>query len=312
MRKKIFRQLAAVTIGCILAAGSISAQESAGLPFVRIDRDPVSAGMGFAGVASPASTAYAAFRNSSLIPFTGSRISSGFNVQSWAPKGAKSTNFNFGTSLKLTKGLGISLGVASQAGEKYSVMSSTGEPKGTFKPSDFIIGGGAGLRILKRLSLGADFRYASQKLSSDYSTSALCADVFLTYRTPWHLTATVGRSSFGSDVKSDSGESFSLPSSTTLGFYMPLNTALARLRFALDFDYYDSGEKTVASGMEVNLLNLLSLRGGYHYGSEGAVLPSFWTLGLGVGYRGIKLDFAYLMANEDIGDSLTFGLAVSF
>ena len=311
MMTRYFKALA-VAFGFILVAGNVPAQESAALPFVRIDRDPVSAGMGFAGVASTAETAYSSFRNSSVIPFSGRKMDVGISGQSWAPDGVKSTNINFGTAFNTGSLVGFSLGAAYQSGEKYSVYNVSGDSKGTYTPSDLVIGAGTGIKILKCLSFGADFRYARQSLSADYSCSAFGADAFLTYHSS-NFDATAGLSSFGSSVKSDSGESFSLPTSATVGVYYKTNESPAgRLDVAVDADCFLSGGLTAAVGLQYSFKNFAFLRAGYHYGSENAVLPSFATLGLGLRYRDVSLDFAYLMANEVIGGSMTFGLGFRF
>lgn len=311
MMTRYFKALA-VAFGCIVAAGSVSAQESAALPFVRLDRDPVSAGMGFAGAASTAETAYSAFRNSSVIPFSDKKMEVGISGQSWAPDGVESTNINFGTAFKAGNIVGFSFGAAYQAGEEYSVYNESGSAKGTYTPSDLVISVGTGIKILKCLSFGADFRYASQSLSTDNSCSAFAADAFLTYNSS-HLGATAGLSSFGSSVKSESGESFSLPTSVTAGvYYKTGESAAGRLDVAVDADYFLSGDLTAAAGLQYSFKNFVFLRAGYHYGSESAVLPSFATLGLGLRYRGVSLDFAYLTANELIGGSMTFGLGFRF
>ncbi len=302
----------AVALGCILATGGLRAQDDWGLPFIRIDRDPVSAGMGFAGAASVAETAYSSFRNSSVIPFSDKRMAAGVSGQSWAPDGAKSTNLNFGTAFKFSDRIGFSLGAAYQAGEEYSVFSTSGDAKGTYKPFDLVLGVGTGFRILNNLSFGADFRYASQSLSADDSYSAFNADAFLTYHSSG-LSVTAGLSSFGPGVKSASGESFSLPTSATVGAdWSKSFSEVHSVRLAADADYFFSGNVTVAAGAQYSFRNMIFARAGYHFGTKNAVLPSFATVGFGVRFFGVSLDLGYLTANDVLGNTITFGLGYRF
>lgn len=306
------RIILAMTFGCLLSAGSAFAQSEEALPFVMIDRNPVSAGMGFAGAASSSETTYSSFRNSSVIPFSAEKVSFGLSGQRWAPEGVKTTNINFGAAVKAGKRFGFSVGAAYQTGEEYSLYDDSGVSQMTFKPNEMIVNGGVGFRILDNLSAGANIRYASQKLSSDNSYSAIATDVFLTYRLS-DLNITAGVSSLGSSVKSASGDSFSLPASATVGAEWSKAFSDAHgLRLAADADYFFSGNVTAAAGAEYSFKNMLFARAGYHFGSKDAVLPSFATVGIGVRFFGISLDVAYLTANDIIGNTLTFGLGYRF
>lgn len=297
---------------CLTTASFASAQDGSALTFVRIDRNPVSAGMGFAGAASSRETAYSSFRNSSVIPFATERLSVGASGQIWAPNGAKSTNLAFGSAFKAGKRLGFSVGGAYQMGEEYTSFDETGNAAGTFKPGDIVLNAGAGFLILDNLSVGANVRYASQKLSSDNSYSAISTDVFLTYRLSG-LNITAGVSSLGSSVKSVSGDSFSLPASATVGAeWSKAFSETHGVRLAADADYFFSGNFTAAAGAEYSFKNMLFARAGYHFGTKDAVLPSFATVGLGVRFFGISLNVAYLTANDTIGNTLTLGLGYRF
>ena len=309
MRKRI---ILAMAFGCFLSVGSAFAQSEEALPFVRIDRDPVSAGMGFAGAASSRETAYSSFRNSSVIPFSAERMSFGLSGQSWAPDGVKTMNINFGAAVKAGKRFGFSVGAAYQSGDEYSLFDDSGVPQKTFKPNEMIVNGGVGFLLLDNLAVGANVRYASQKLSSDNSYSAISTDVFLTYRLS-DLNITAGVSSLGSSVKSASGDSYNLPASATIGAEWSKAFSEAHgVRLAADADYFFSGNFTAAAGAEYSFKNMLFARAGYHFGSKDAVLPSFASVGLGVRFFGISLDVAYLTANDTIGNTLTLGLGYRF
>lgn len=51
-------------------------------------------------------------------------------------------------------------------------------------------------------------------------------------------------------------------------------------------------------GAEYNLMQLVQLRTGYHYGERRDYYPSYWTVGAGVRILHLRLDFAYLFAKK--------------
>ena len=52
-------------------------------------------------------------------------------------------------------------------------------------------------------------------------------------------------------------------------------------------------------GAEYNLMQLFQFRAGYHYGERRYYDPSYWSLGAGVRFLHLRLDFAYLFAKSD-------------
>ena len=303
------------TIALVLSlALSISASyaQSDAMSYLRIARDPASAGMGFAGAASTSGTAWSAFRNASVIPLSESRMDIGLNWQSWAPQGAKSNNINFGSAFRLGERFGVAVGAAYQGGESYSRIDETGKASGTFSPGEMIVGGGLGFEIIDGLAVGINMRYASQKLAKDASYSAVCGDAFVTYSLK-SLNISAGVSSIGTSVKGADGSSYSLPASATLGLDWTAGFAeVHSVKIAADADYFFSGGLSAALGAQYSFRDMIFARAGYHYGSDAAPLPSFATLGLGVKFAGVQLNAAYLLASEALTGTLTIGLGYSF
>lgn len=302
----------ALVLGGLLCCAVASAQGTEALPFIRIDRNPVSAGMGFAGAASTSATAYSSFRNSAVIPFSAKTMDLGFNYQGWAPSGVKNTNLNFGGAYKLSEKMGFSIGGAYQMGQEYDIFDASGHAKGSFKPSDMVINAGVGFLLTESLSLGVNARYASQGLADGVSLSAFCADAFLLYRMGG-VNMTAGISSIGSSVKGDDGASYKLPASATLGVdWSTTFSDVHGIELAADADYFLSGNIAAAFGAQYGYNDLFFLRAGLHVGTGNAVLPTFVTLGAGVKFSGISINLAYLTANEVIGNTITAGIGYSF
>ncbi len=298
---------------CFALSGSVAgAQSSDALSFVRIIGDPVSAGMGFAGVASASGTAYSAFRNSSLIPLSEKKADIGAGYQIWAPDGAKSDNISFGAAFRLGGRFGLSIGGVRQSGEAYSLTSDNGHASGTFSPEAMVLNGGVGVRLLEGLSLGVNFRYASQTLAEDVSYSAYAGDVFASCRLG-QINLSAGVSSLGTSVKGADGTEYSLPTSATLGFdWSGTFSGRHGLKFDADADYFFSGGFSAAAGAQYSFGNMLFVRAGYHFGGDKSPLPSFASAGLGVKLAGLELNAAYLLASDILGGTLTAGIGYSF
>ena len=99
---------------------------------------------------------------------------------------------------------------------------------------------------------------------------------------------------------------------------------------ALDTFYSDAHELTLAAeadycftpcalrgfraavGAEYALMQLLQFRAGYHFGERKSYYPSFGSLGVGVRFLHLRVDFAYLLASRDTylhnTYSISFGL----
>ncbi len=305
--------LAAVVAACLsLPALAQSEKTMESLGFSRIVRDPASAAMGFTVKASDVAPAWAAFGNPGLVPMTPGRLTAGLSYQSWAPKSVKTGNIAAGLSYHTGK-VGLTAGFAWQNGQEYEVVDNYGISQGGFKPSDMQVGAGIGVQVVPAFSLGANVRFLSSTLSADDKYSAVGVDFLATYRHAG-LTAVAGVANLGGSVKDSKKESFSIPGSVTVAAeYKAAFEKVHGLRADLDADWFlSSGALGVAAGLEYAYDNLVFLRGGYHYGAERCVLPSFVTLGAGVQYMGIRFDLAYLTGNEYIGNTLTLGLGYSF
>ena len=64
-------------------------------------------------------------------------------------------------------------------------------------------------------------------------------------------------------------------------------------------------------GVEYTLLQIVAIRGGYHYGEQDNKLQRYGTLGCGVGCHHIKADFAYLIPEKDSLLKNTWQVALS-
>jgi len=281
------------------------------LPFMRIDRGANIAGMAGAGSLSTTSTAWSAFRNSAILPFNPRTMDVEVSYQNWAPKSVKTTNLGLGASYKISDKFGISFGGGYGTGEEYSVYNDNGAPSGTFKPTEMLFNAGLGFLISDGLSLGVNARYASQKLTSSDTYSGFAADVNVLYKVG-ALSASAGICNIGSSVKSSSDGSYSLPASFNVAaaYDIPVSST-DKIMVAADVDYFFKSGLTAALGAEYSLDSKVFVRGGFHYGSNEAIFPTFASLGAGFRFSGVGLSLAYLLGS-DIGNTMTICLGYSF
>jgi len=307
--KKILSIMAsmAVSICLVYADGGKDA-----LPFVRIDRNAATLGMGGAGSASTSSIAWSSFSNSAVIPFFAGKGDIGASYQAWAPKTSKTSNINIGGAYKISEKFGLSVGGAFQSGQSYDVFDSSGSPSGTFTPSEMMFNIGAGFKFSDNLSAGLNARYASQKIASSTTLSGFGVDAHLLYHAG-NANISAGLNNVGPKVSSSKGDSYSPATSANLaGTYNfainPKNAVMG----ALDLDYFFSGCLTAALGAEYAYDNMVFVRAGFHYGAEEAIIPTFVSLGAGFKYEGFKIDLSFLTANENIGSTIAIGVGYCF
>lgn len=302
----------ALVLPCLVAAAQTDGGEEA-MGFSRVVRDPVSAAKGFAGTASDNNMAWAAFGNAASVPMSSKNFDAAFSFQSWAPDlEAKTTDLSLGLSYKFSDKFGATLGFARDGGKSFTGVDDSGNELDSFTPSNMMLGGGLGWRFAEKFSVGANFRYLSQKLAEGVDCSTFGVDVMAMGRFS-DFTAALGVKNIGGSVDSEDGDSYDIPSSVVAAAsWRKVFSEDHGLEADLDLDYFLSGNFTAAFGAEYGWKDMLFLRAGYHYGADKAVLPSFATVGLGAKFKGVRLDFAYLTANDDIGGGLTLGLGFSF
>ena len=185
--------------------------------------------------------------------------------------------------------------------------------------SDMAVDLGYSRRIGERWALGLVGRYVHLS-RPDGSADALAADVSAAYMLPLDLgsysTLRAG-AKLGNLGGYLDGGGRSLPMDLTIG--AALDTYLSdahEITVGTDLGYYFSPGSVrgfqMAVGAEYNLMQLLQVRGGYHFGERRAYYPSHWSVGMGARFLHLRLDFAYLIADRDTPlhntYSISFGL----
>lgn len=281
-------------------------------PFSRINRDARHAAMGFAGKADSQSTAWSAFSNSASLPFYDGTLQVKTLYQSWASKDLGGSFYGGGVSVKIGKNFGLGLAGVYQGWNSYETFNEANVPTGTVKPYDCQAGIGIGYRFLKKYSAGVNVKYFRSEYGQYNEYSNFAADIFLMGQFG-DFGVTAGVSNLGGKVKSYSVEKFSIPASASAALTYSKNMlSFLSVTGSLDIDCYFSGNINAAIGAEIGLYDILFIRGGYHYGTHKAVLPSFGTVGLGLEYFGFSLEGAIILGNDIIGNAITASLGYKF
>ena len=287
---------------------SLSAQA---LPFVAVNYDPATLAKGGASLVETSSVAYSSFGNVASVPFSKCAADLGAGYTMWAPDGVPSNILNVAGAFNLKDKFGVTAGIAYGMGQAYDITDDNGAVKGQFKPNEMQVNAGFAYRFLPYLSAGVNVGYASAKLSDAVSYGSVTADVYLMAVLKNGFKAAVGVSDLGGGVVAASDTKFSLPSAGTagVGYDMDL-TDMHRISLQADAEYYFAGAFAAAVGAEYSLKNLVALRAGYRYGGE-SVLPSFVSVGAGVHLAGFRIDAAYVLGNDIIGNTLSLSIGYS-
>ena len=279
----------------ILAAGLLSlsaaAQTSEALPFIQLDYNPASLGMGSTLIPS-----------SAVLPLSGVKIAGGVAYESYMPSlsatryiggGAAGTMDKFGFSIAFTRGTGEAV-----TGEK-------------FVPSEILVDAGVGYAVTDWLAAGINVKYGKEQLLANYASSAVAFDAFAVGKLSGFEFA-AGASALGGKVKSESTGDYSLPAAITLGAgyaaeFGDVHAVAARIKA----DRYFSSPLAAGLGLEYGYDGMVFARAGYHYGGD-SIVPSFASAGLGLKIQEFTLDAAYLFASDILDGTFAVGVGVRF
>jgi len=184
---------------------------------------------------------------------------------------------------------------------------------GIFSPSALAVGVGYARALTDRFSVGGQIHWVRQTLGENIipttdaslqdtvknEVSPLSFDFGTLFKTGYKSLA-FGMSvrNFSKEVKY-SQEGFQLPMTFTMGISMDVMDVLMpegkdhSLIVALDAVHYRSRPEQFMIGLNYTFMKVLSLRGGYISGED----EDSFSMGLGVQYSGLEIDYAYTPYN---------------
>ncbi len=301
-------------VSALLLSGVLKAQET--LPsneifeFLSFPRGIAQSGMAGAGkTLLSESSALAAFDNPAVLPFALKRVDATVSYGRWAPAqdNTRTNNLGAGVSVRLGKAFAVSASILNQAHSEVNL----GEGNSSFAPKDLLIALGAGVAFGEHVSLGISARMVQQQMWENTSLSSTAFTAMLQYRKE-ALNVAAGVANLGAGVKSENEHVSSLPSSARLAASYELPAGPGSVVCALDADYYFSGKLGVSAGATYGFKDMLFVRAGYRYATQGAAFPSHLALGLGCKWKGFCLDASYLTANAQVGNSICLGISYRY
>lgn len=186
--------------------------------------------------------------------------------------------------------------------------------------NDMAVDLGYSRRIGERWAVGVVGRYMHLK-RPEVSADALAVDLSAAFQLPLEHVGSYSTLRAGAKLSNLGGyiddTDYTLPMDFTVG--AALDTYLSdahEITVGTDLGYYFSPSAVrgfqMSVGAEYNLMQLVQLRTGYHYGERRDYYPSYWTVGAGVRFFHLRLDFAYIFAKKHTllhnTYSLSFGL----
>lgn len=295
-----------------LLALAVCAQAQTAMPFLQEELSPAAAGL--AGVASASSSqgmAFSVFGNPAAQPFVDQKL----DVTAAYRRVSSINQITAAAGVKFGK-FGLSAGFHTQLYPALSGASEGGGTMAAFAPTATLFGLGLSLGIGDHVGVGANVRYAIQKLDKSTTLGALNFDVMALFHLGG-LNVTAGVVALGPAVKSVSNATYPLPASARLAvaYLQPLG-ALS-LEGMGSFDYYFSGNVGAGVAAQLGWNDMVFGRVGFRYGSKkanfnAAPVPTHLSLGLGGKFLGIRVDVAYQLLFESQGGILSAGLSYAF
>lgn len=280
------RRIPLITL--LLCSAALSAQN---LPVLLIQTDARQAALCCPGEAAKAD-------------FATLRAGAGYGIWSAA---AGSTLLSADAEYKLPMGLDLGISAVMMRDSEYETANVRGMFSGTYTPQEMAFGLTAGYRFSETLKAGIRGRYIYSSLARSATATAFGGDVYCVYDSRI-LTASLELCNLGTAINYGYG-SYAQPSLVRAGATVrPLNGLL----LAADADYLFTGALMAGIGAEYTILDVVSLRAGYHYGDAAKAIPSYATTGAGVTFKGVTLDAVFFLATQKIAGTMMFRLGYAF
>ncbi|RPH37796.1 PorV/PorQ family protein [bacterium] len=215
-----------------------------------------------------------------------------------------------GGAMPLGERSALGVSVVSTTVSDIEVHTRPGPAEATFTARNFSAGLSYAQAFGTNIRLGVTAKFLYEKILVD-EASGYAVDLGAQMRTPVeNLTAGIALANLGSMSRLES-EKTSLPAMLRVGPAYSFAFAADEYRLNLAVDYlniFPEKHSYVNTGAEFMFGSILAARGGYQFGSEGRGLSA----GLGVRYGIVGLDYAYSRLAQDLGNTHTLSLAVTF
>jgi len=215
-----------------------------------------------------------------------------------------------GSSVLLGEESAIGIGLSTTTVSDIEIRTRPGESEGTFTAREYALGLSYAQAFGERLRAGVTARFLYQKIFVD-EASGVSADIGAQYMTPLeHLTVGAVLANLGS-MSTLRNERTTLPALLRVGPAYDVDLGLSQLDLLAAADLvhiFPEHRSYLNTGAEFVLNKVVAARVGYQFGSEGRGLTS----GVGIYHGILQLDYAFTHAAQDLGNSHTISLAITF
>ncbi|MCH7618914.1 MAG: PorV/PorQ family protein [Candidatus Marinimicrobia bacterium] len=293
---------AAVQLPQALYAGDPS---STGMSFLKLGVDAASTAMGGTGVSNSKGAVASYWNPAGLASADNSDVL--ISHQEWL---AGSSNQYLGVSFPGSSySFGLSLALSGVSDIERRDERPTAEPLSYFSANSIALSLSAAAGRGSDLQFGVTAKLLYEKISF-YTANGFAFDFGLIKSLNFHnlKTALVVKDVGG--MSSLNNESTSLPARVTAGISGKLNPrSTTSFNWALDAGKYFESGTFIRLGGELNLKEILSLRGGYKRNSENS---SGITAGIGITRNRYRFDYAYLPFDFNLGDTHQMSFGIGF
>ncbi len=304
---------------CLMGiSGAVMAQDNVALPFLQLNPDVRTAGMGNITIAGSNGSFIYSDPTATLNENPG-KLSASYSIGIYPASAEGRQLFNtLSLSYRLDDRHAILAGARLLNGLSVDIINGVGQI-GSFRPTDYSLDLGYAFSPWDRVSIygigsyinaynGATAHVALLSVGAYYRDATLIANQSFNYQVGGSVDHVGTKVRYGSDgvgVQPPSSIRISASTETELSCDAQLGFGVAtRYIFARD----NAHTIGVSAGTELLLWQTLALRAGYHAQSE----APYGSLGLGFQWRGISFDVAYLMPVEPAYRSLRIGLGINF
>lgn len=301
--KSMHRIIVTITAATLLFPAAVLAGDpgSAGVPFLRLGMGARASGMGeaFSAVAEDASAVY--WNPGAMAPVLGTNLILMHNeyIQSVRVEQAAVTHeTDWGT-------LGLSFTGLYMDDIERRDDNASATPLGEYGVYDVSFALAFARYVVPNVSVGVSVKSILERID-EVSAKGVAFDVGI-----YHISRIEGvklaavAGNLGPRMKFDS-EEFPLPAYGKIGgsYERAIPALDGGILASLDIMFPNDDDVREHLGAEYNYQRMLFLRAGYKagYDSQGA------TFGLGVNYRSVSIDYAWMLVKNDLGDSHRIGL----
>jgi hypothetical protein len=214
-----------------------------------------------------------------------------------------------GTSVALGEDNALGAAINTTTVSDIEIRTRPGPADGTFTSRELSFGLSFAHRFSPDLRVGVTGKFLYQKIFVDEG-SGYAADLGAIWQSPLDsLTIGAALCNIGS-MGALRSEKITLPALFRFGpaYTFRLGENQMGATVAADFvRIFPEQRNYLNTGAELRFNDMFAARGGYQFGSDGRGL----TLGVGIAYGILVLDYAYAKLSSDLGDAHTLSLALN-